>query len=218
MKKKGIFLHQQTGETCGIACILMALTAFGKIRKPTPSLHDEKSAEEIFYDMYGFWLDENTRLGTLGSAIAYALACRRLDAELWHESEQLIENRGGYFPEALHAKMLRSHQDWITKANGAFCVRTGVRLDAQAVRGELAKDRLLILQCLVDGNADGMHDKVLHWILVFDEVNGHFRAYNPSYDRPSQTAPNYIELTAQELEAYMDTPVGASMISVGERT
>ena len=48
MKKTGIFLAQETMETCGISCILMALTAFGKIRKPQRSLLDEKSTEAVF--------------------------------------------------------------------------------------------------------------------------------------------------------------------------
>ena len=34
MQKKGIFLPQQTNETCGISCILMALLAFGQKKLP----------------------------------------------------------------------------------------------------------------------------------------------------------------------------------------
>ena len=217
MQKKGIFLPQETNETCGISCILMALTAFGRIKKPQPAAMDERSTESIFYEMYGFDVGNGKKMGTLGSAIAYALSCRRLDVQLWHESEALIENRDGYFPEALHEKMLASHREWIDKAQGAFAVRAGMTIDAQAIRAELARERLVIVQCMVEGDADGMHDHVLHWILVFDWKDGKFRAYDPAYTPPSRKSPSYIELSEQELEAYMDTPVGAAVISVGER-
>ena len=219
MQKKGIFLPQETNETCGISCILMALTAFGRIKKPQMSAMDEKSTESIFYEMYGFNPDGKggRRMGTLGSAIAYALSCRRLDVQLWHESEALIENRDGYFPEALHEKMLAAHREWIAKAQGAFVVRAGMTIDAQVIRAELARERLVIVQCLVEGDADGMHDHVLHWILMFDWKDVKFRAYDPAYTPPSRKSPSYIELTEQELEAYMDTPVGAAAVSVGAR-
>lgn len=221
MKKTGIFCPQQTKETCGISCILMALTAFGKIRKPKEAVMDERSTESIFYEMYGFRPDEakDERMGTLGSAIAYALSCRKLDAQLWHESESLIENRDGYFPGEIFAQMQRQHREWIERAQGKVTVTVFEDLaqDMQRLADALDGEHLLIVQCLVEGDADGMHDHVLHWILVFDWVDGKFRAYDPAYTPPSRKSPNYIELTEQELMAYMDTPVGAAVIRVGKR-
>ena len=211
MKKTGIFLAQETMETCGISCILMALTAFGKIRKPQRSLLDEKSTEAVFYDMYGC----KATKGTLGSAIAYALSCRRLDVQLWHESENLLDNRDGYYPDELHAALLREHREYIDR--GGFCVHAGRPIDAQAMKEALSQDRLLIVQCFIEGDADGMHDHVLHWILVFDYRDGQFLAYDPLYIPPSRKAPNYICIGDKEMEEWMKTPLGASVISVGER-
>ena len=219
MQKKGIFLAQQTNETCGISCILMALTAFGKIKKPKENLMDEKSTESIFYEMYGFETPEGKRLGTLGGAIAYALSCRGLDAKIWHASEGLIENKGGYFPEAMHEKMQMDHRSWMDKATGnvQLTILPDLAEEMQRLADALDGEHLLIVQCLVDGDADGMHDKVLHWILLFEHNDGVFRAYDPGYVRRSNKAPNYIEITQRELRSFMDTPVGAAVICVGER-
>ena len=220
MQKKGIFLPQQTNETCGISCILMALLAFGRIRKPAPSVMDEKSAEASFYEMYGGEKPgEGAKKikGTLGGAIAYALGARRLSVELWHGSEALMENRDGYYPPQMHEKMLAAHKAWIDKAEGKTVVRAGMKIDAQTMIDALNQERLLIVQCLVEGDADGMHDHVLHWILVFDYRDGEFLAYDPQYQRPSKKAPNYITIGQEEMRTYMDTPVGAAVISVGER-
>ena len=68
-----------------------------------------------------------------------------------------------------------------------------------------------------DGEADGMHDRVLHWILVFDFRDGEFLAYDPLYVPTSAKAPNYIRIGHDEMEALIKTPLGASVISVGER-
>ena len=219
MQKKGIFLPQQTNETCGISCILMALMAFGKIKKPRENLMDEKSTESIFYEMYGFETPAGTRLGTLGGAIAYALSCRRLHAQIWHASEALMENKGGYFPEALHEKMLRDHRGWMEKAGGSvpLMILPDLAENMQRLADALDGEHLLIVQCLVKGDADGMHDHVLHWILVFDYRDGEFLAYDPQYQRPSKNAPNYITISKEDMMAYMNTPVGAAVICVGER-
>ena len=211
MKKKGIFLSQETMETCGISCMLMALTAFGKIRKPQPVMGDEKSTEAIFYEMYGC----RATKGTLGSAIAYALSCRRLDVQLWHESENLLDNKEGYYPDDLHAALLSERRGYIER--GGFSVHAGVKIDAPAMQKALAQDRLLIVQCFIEGDADGRHDHVLHWILVFDDRNGEFLAYDPLYMPPSRKMPNYIRIGHEEMENWMKTPLGASVISVGER-
>ena len=187
------------------------LKLWPKIAKPKPSLYDEESAEQIFYRMYGC----RATKGTLGSAIAYALSCRKLDAELWHESENLLENREGYFPPTLFQAMLSEHREYIRR--GGFAVRSGMRIDADAMIAALTEERLLIVQCLIDGDADGMHDRVLHWILVFDFRDGEFLAYDPLYVPTSAKASNYIRIGNEEMEALIKTPLGASVISVGER-
>ncbi|MBR5289165.1 MAG: hypothetical protein IKU34_11355 [Clostridia bacterium] len=211
MKKKGIFLPQETNETCGISCMLMALTALGKIRKPKPAMGDEKSAEAVFYEMYGC----KATKGTLGSAIAYALSCRRLDVELWHESSRLLKNRGGYYSSALHEEMLREHMAYIGR--GGFRVCAGMPINADRMINALAQDRLLIVQCLIEGDADGMHDHVLHWILVFDYRDGEFLAYDPLYIPSSRKSPSYIRIARDTMQSLMKTPLGASAISVGEK-
>ena len=96
-------------------------------------------------------------------------------------------------------------------------MRAGMKIDAQTMIDALKKERLLIVQCLIEGDADGMHDHVLHWILVFDFAGGNFRAYDPLYERPSKKAPNYIEITPEKMKAYLDSPLGATVVSVGER-
>ncbi|MBP3656347.1 MAG: hypothetical protein J6K32_06590 [Clostridia bacterium] len=193
--------RQQTMETCGPCCILMALTAFG--REPRDMGRDRYARREA--DLYKSFRCTDF-MGMTGAAVAHVLARYGLRVTLLHESEQLIENRGGYFPQGMYNALLAEHMHRI--GQGGFSVEAGIALDTDRIRAELAADRMTIVQCFIPGDADGIHDHVLHWILVYGWDGSVFRACDPLSGR--------IALTDRELGAMMITPAGASAIAVGE--
>jgi len=198
--KKIRYYSQHTLETCGISCALMALDYF-KIDFPTV-------AKEM--SMYRKYKAE-AEPGTLCSAIAYELSRHNLSVSLVHSGEELIENHEGYYPEHIHRALLDEYTRYIERADGKIDVRLNARIDCDALRDELAQDRLVILQCLVEGNADGLHDHVLHGVLLYDYEDGLFRVCDPipSVGRHA--------LTEAQLEQAMQTPVGRVYISVGKK-
>ena len=208
------YMHQSTNESCGVCCVMMVLEYFRK---------DETGMGKAKRDRYEAQLYRRFRLkedegrisaeqakGTLGAAVAFALAERGLDVTLWHETENLLENRDGYYPEEMHAAMLEQHRAYIAKEGGRFPCRAGVVIDAALLRAELEKGKLLIVQFLIPGDADGMHDHVLHWVIIHGTDGDDFRVCDPLRGKST--------IGQAELEEYMKTPVGSSMISAGKRT
>lgn len=195
---------QHTLETCGINCLMTALDHFGKEHYIGNSEIMRK--ERMYYQMYGADATE----GTLGAAIAYVLSGRGLEVLLVHESEDMLENRGGYFSPEIHQALLKEHEGWIERAAGAFSVRTGEPITCDILREELAREKLLIVQCLIDGN-NGIHDRVMHWIVLYGFENGKFLAGDPLPQGGK------IRLTEDELQEYMKTPFGGTYIAVGRK-
>ena len=66
-----------------------------------------------------------------------------------------------------------------------------------------------MLECIIPGNADGLHDEVLHWILIYGYEGEVFLACDPLSAK--------IRLKSEKLENYMDTSIGKICIVVGER-
>lgn len=198
--KKIRFYRQHTPETCGISCMLMALDYF-KIDFPTVS------REMSMYRTY----KAKAEPGTLCSAIAYELSRHNLSVSLVHSGEELIENHEGYYPEHIHRALLEEYTHYIDRAGGKINVRRNARIDCAALREELMQDRLVILQCFIEGNADGVHDHVLHGILIYDYQDDLFFVCDPNSPAGKQ------KFTEAELEHYMQTPVGRIYISVGKK-
>lgn len=76
------------------------------------------------------------------------------------------------------------------------------------LRNLLSQGHLIVLECFVDGNVDGVHEKVLHWVVVYGYENGEFMVVNPSAGKK-----RYCD---REMEEYMDTPIGKMAIAVKE--
>lgn len=190
---------QHSMETCGIACLLMVLDCFG-LEYPTVG------KEAAYYRQYG----ARCTPGTLGGGVALALVRRGLDVTLAHASPDMMGNRDGYYPPELHAAILAEHRDFIRRAGDALHLRLGEPITPEYLRSELAQGRPVIVEILVDGDADGMHERVLHGVVLYDTDGDAFLARDP-------LSPGSLRFTAEELMAAMDTPVGAMAISAGRR-
>ena len=178
-------------ETCGISCALMVLDYFDKG-------HPSKGKEIDLYRRYKI----KGNKGTLGGAVARILAEKGLSVKLVHSSENLFDN-DGYYLEEMFVDFLNQHQKHI-KA-GRFETEKGAEITAETIKNELFDGSLVILQCFIEGNADGMHDKVMHWILVYDFDDENFYVCDPLSGK--------IKITKEEMEEYTKTPFGKIYIA-----
>lgn len=190
------FFKQHSMETCGIACLLMVLDAFGK---DFPTI----GKEQAYYARYRSRLMPGTSL----AAVAYALTRFRLDVTLAHTAADLMDNRDNYNPPELHAQLLAEHRSFIDRAGDTLHLRIGQDVGTDFLREELARERLIIAEVYIPGDADGIHDHVMHGILLYGMEGDIYLACDPLRGR--------IRLTEAELIALLDTPYGASVISVG---
>lgn len=198
MRKKIRFYKQHSMETCGPACVLMLLDLYGIIKYPT------QKQEMNLYRRYR----SKAFLGVNGAAIANCLSGNGLNVQLVHASLQLMDNRDGYFPEPLFAALLSEYQSEVEKCAGKVSVTVGMEITCETLKQELDAGKQIILETIIPGDADGIHDHVLHWVVVYGYEGDLFRVCDPLSSK--------IQLTAAELEGYMDTPIGKIYIAVGE--
>lgn len=146
--------------------------------------------------------------GTLASAIADCLSANGLNVAVYHSSRRFLDNQNGYFPEPLYQAMLAEYTKTIERIRDRVFVETGCRIAPDWYRERLDEGKLLIVQCLVPGDADGMHDETLHWILLYGYEEDEFLACDPLSCK--------IRLTGPEAEGYTHTPAGSVCVAVGE--
>ena len=211
---------QHSLETCGAACALIALHAFGK---GYATVRREQELYAAFRARAR--IGDYRAAGMYGSAVATILARSGLDVRLVHASPDMLENldvnhpaapdrpligQPYYLPE-IHKAMLDEHKSWIDREDRRFDVTVGADVTCESLRDELTADRLLIVQTIIPGDCDGMHNRVLHWIVVYGYEAGLFHAFDP--------LPNggRFTLSGDELAALTDTPIGASYIAVGAK-
>lgn len=185
-------------ETCGICCALILLDLYGKTEYPTPK------QKHKLYDLYRW----ETFKGTTGPALAQLLAWNGLHVRLLQSFRDLPENRDGYFSPELY-ELLK--QEWHTRA--AACgenvqFETCADLSCDTLKQELEKGRQVIVQTLIPGNADGIHDHTLHWIVVYGYRDDTFLVCDPN------STMTYF--TREEMAAYIDTPIGRIFLTVEE--
>lgn len=200
MRRKLRFFRQHTCETCGISCILMLLDHYRKVHYPT------KKMEQKLYGIY-----RSRAFGGLpGSFAADCLARNGLQVELLHSSEAFLENRDGYFEEELFEKILAEYRRRAEACAGQVEIRTGMELDCQVLKALLAEEKLVMVQCIVPGDADGIHTEVLHWVLVYGWQEGSFRLFDPNFGKAA--------IPEADMARYLDTPVGKIFLTVRERS
>ena len=230
MKPRDFFIPQYTMETCGISCLQMALRYFNADASKPRNVYEKRLRQELMYKQYGLQPAADTPhlAGTMGSAIAYALFQRGLHVTLAHASPNMIENHGNYFDVRHFHAFRMAHLRYIVKAEqlmvqyaqaalengslhlqprGSFTVERGVSVACDRLRAELERGRLVIVQIMVDGDADGLHNQVMHWILLYGVTEDGFLKLDPLSGSGIYSA--------DELSARMHTPFGGTFITVG---
>lgn len=196
MRKKMRSFRQHTKETCGAACILMLLDYYRKVRYPT---------QKMEHKLYAIYRSRAFR-GMPGSYAADCLSRNGLQVQLLHSAKDYMENQDDYYEEPLFHAL---HQEYKTRA--AACaerveLRTGMFLDCGTLKALLAEGKTLMVQCIVPGNADGIHTHTLHWIVVYGWEAGEFLTCDPCYGK--------YRIPEADMETYMDTPIGRIFLTV----
>ncbi len=193
------FFRQHSLETCGISCILMVLDHYRKVKYPT-------ARQEL--RLYALYRCKAFK-GTLAAAIADCLSRNGLKTAVYHSSDTYLDDRDGYYPEPLYRAILEEYTAAVHSITDRVNIETGCVFSPDWYRAQLDRDKLLIVQCLVPGDADGMHDKTLHWVLMYGYKEGVFLVCDPLSSK--------ITLTEKELEMYTDTPVGSICVAVSDQ-
>ena len=198
MRKKIRFYKQHSMETCGPACMLILLDLYGKIEYPT------QKQEMKLYSLYR----SKAFKGVNGAAIANCLSKNGLTVHLAHSSVEMMENHSGYFTDEQYIALLAEYRAEAAKCDDKTDISTGVGITCDTLRQELDAGRQIILETIIPGDADGIHDHVLHWVVVHGYEEDLFHVCDPLSSK--------IKLTTKELDQFMDTPIGKIYIAVGQ--
>jgi len=201
------FFKQHTSESCGIACVLMILDAWRRVKYPT-----EKQEKKL----YALFKCKAFK-GTLASSLGECLYRNGLDVTLFYSAECCLENQGSYYPPSLYTRILDENNDILARIHDQvnIVLKKGFSITLDLLRDELDKGKLLILQVVVPGDLeiDGLHTRILHWVVAYGYDEKGFMICDPwPYNQKHKLA-----LSEAELEQYMDTPVGRAVIAVGEK-
>lgn len=190
------FFRQHTMETCGASCALMLLDYYGKVQYPT------KKQEMKLYTLYR----SRVFKGITPAALADCLSKNDLQVELRHSSPAFLDNRDGYFEDALFRPFLEEYLLCLDRCKDRVQVHTGAETDTSLLQEALAAGCQVLAETFIPGDADGIHDHALHWVLIYGWDAERFQVCDPLSGK--------ITLTAEELEGYMDTPLGRISIIV----
>ena len=197
MRKKIRFFKQHTMETCGAACMLMILDLYRKVKYPTPK------QEMKLYSLYR----SSAFKGVNGAAIANCLSRNHLEVTLVQSFRQKMDNRDDYYTEELYEALQGEYEAALDKCRDRIRLVVDADITCNSLKQELNRGKQIILQCIVPGNADGIHDHTLHWIVVYGYEKEEFLVCDPLSSK--------IRITAEALENYMDTPIGRICIVTG---
>lgn len=198
MRKKVRSFRQHTKETCGAACLLMVLDYYRKVKYPT------KKMEGKLYNIYR----SRAFKGMPASYAADALAWNNLQVQLLHSSPRMLENRDGYFERELFLGICQEYRTRAERCARRVEIKTGMDLDGEVLKTLLGEGKLVMVQCIVPGDADGIHTEVLHWVLVYGWQDGDFLLCDPCFGK--------AQIPETEMEGYMDTPIGKIFLTVKE--
>lgn len=200
MHKKIRFYKQHTMETCGPACMLMLLDLYRRVEYPTPK------QEAKLYSLYR----SSAFKGVNGAAIADCLSKNNLEVTLFQSFRNKMDNQDDYYSEELYESLRREYQAALEKCTDRINLITDAVITCELFKQELDSGKQIILQCIVPGNADGIHDHTLHWIVVYGYEEDEFLVCDPLSSK--------IRITEEALENYMDTPIGRICVVTGEKT
>ena len=145
---KDVRIYKQRGDTCAIACMMMALEYFGVMEKA--NWYDEKRYYRIYCSKY--------MSGTPFSALAFHFAKNGLDTSLYHEELNLFNNNKGALSKENFQFAMSEYTEMLDRAKmtGANIVN-GIKINSQLIRKKLEKGNIVI----VAGEISGAYHAIL---------------------------------------------------------
>ena len=139
---KNVRIYKQRGDTCAIACMMMALEYFEVMEKA--NWYDEKR----YYRIYG----SKYMSGTPFSALAFHFSKNGLDTSLYHEDLNLFNNNKGALSKEDFQFAMSEYTEMLDRAkmNGANIIN-GITINSQLIRKELEKGNIVIVAGEIPG-------------------------------------------------------------------
>ena len=190
--EKDIKLYKQSGNTCAICCMLMALNYYNLIDKI--NWYDERRLYRIYKSKY---ID-----GVPFSAILYHLVKKNLVVSIYHSENNLFKNNK-VFDDGMFNLLLNEYNEFLNVAikSGAK-VYNGVNINVQLLKEKLLDNNLIIL-------AGKVNDE-LHSILLSDCYDNKFEVYDPLCNDKKL-------LSFDEINDFMNTNIGKWFIVINDK-
>ena len=191
--EKNVRLYKQRGDTCAIACMMMALEYFNVMEKA--NWYDERR----YYRIYG----SKYMSGTPFSSLAFHFSKNGLDTTLYHEDLNLFNNDKGALSKEDFQFAMSEYIEMLNRAklNGANVIN-GIKINSQLIRKELEKGNLVIVAGEIPGG--------YHSILISGYDDNKFVVCDPLFNKKQVK-------TEKELEKFMCTSIGKWFISVNNK-
>lgn len=192
--EKNVRPYKQRGDTCAVVCMMMVLEYYKVIEKA--NWYDERRLYRIYGSKY--------ISGTPFSALAFHMAKNDLDTTIYHESDNLFENKHNALNKEDFEFAMKEYKEYLgfAKNNGAK-VLNGILINTDILKLKLQEGNLVILA----GELSGIY----HAILLTGYDDKGFVVCDPLY-KTKQTR------TFEEIENFMNTSIGKWFIAVNDKT
>lgn len=192
--EKNIRIYKQRGDTCAIACMMMALEYYKIIEKA--NWYDERRLYKIYGSQY--------MSGTPFSALAYHFSKNGLETTIYHSDENLFNNKKKIINEDNFNSAMNEYKEYLERAQSKGTkVVNGMDINMTLVKEKIEEGNIVIIAGEIYGG--------YHAILISGYDNDKFIVCDPLYK-------NKQIKSEEELEKFMDTSIGKWFISVNNKT
>ncbi len=188
--EKDVRVYKQRGDTCAIACLMMALEYFGVMEKA--NWYDEKRLYRVYRSNY--------MAGTPFAALAYHFAKNNINTEIIHSEKNLFKNDKGLIDSETFESAMDEYKDLLKLAeeNGAS-IKNGVDINSDTIINKLKEGNLVILA--------GEISDVFHAVLACGYDKDEIILCDPLYK-------NKVRKKKEEIDSFINTSIGKWMISI----
>ena len=192
--EKEVRLYRQRGDTCAIACMMMAMEYFDDNKKA--NWYDEKR----YYRIYG----SKYMSGTPFSALAYHFSKNGLDTTIYHEDLNMFNNDKGVLSKEDFQFAMSEYKEMLDRAKiEGTNVVNGIKISSQLIREKLKNGNLVIVAGEIPGG--------YHAILISGYDKDKFIVCDPLYKSKQLK-------TDEQLDDFMNTSIGKWFIAVNNKS
>lgn len=188
--KKDVLHYEQTGDTCGACCLMMAEKYF----LDTPTLgkqnedliHNKSKSQLMEGDVFSLLADEAIKSG--------------LETKLVHSNKEYFSNEQGYIDQSLFERLVEEYLAGIkTGEKKGLISEIGVNINSDLLKKYLDEGCLILLAV--------MHSNYLHSILLTGHDRNNFMVNNPLKREKTIVDEKTVEKVSK-------TPVGSWLMAI----